>query len=314
MRTKFFYFVALAAFALVSCNNDEPTPTVDRLADTEISINAAVAELTPQNAPRRAPQAEYPTGALTAGTLGFYMQTAGTEGLDATLKAKYNGANKKIEYIGEQWVFDGEPLLWRNYTDQVTWQAYYPYTESNVVDGILRVVIPTDQDMDGAYDLLYAQGTTSGMESINGIDITFSHVMSKLTVNLHVGTEFDPAPEFTSVKLKGLHNTCAFDVTNGTWGTLDAAATLADVAMQKNQNTEFVGIVIPQTIADFVVEITTADARVFRFTQQNVQLHSGLAYTLSLRVGKDKVELAEDGITVGDWETPDNWNGQFETE
>ncbi len=299
MRTNIFYFVALAAFALVSCNNEEPTPTVDRLADTEITLNAAVAELTPQQAPRRAPQAEYPTGALTAGTLGFYMQTAGTDALDATLQAKYNGANKKVEYTDGQWVFDGEPLLWRNATDQVTWQAYYPYS-ADVADGILNVNVPADQNVE-VLDLLYAQGTTTGQQSARGIDIAFSHAMSKLTVNLRVGTEFDPEPEFTSVKIKGLHNACTFDVTTGTWGTLDAAATLADVAMLKKQNTEFVGIVIPQTIADFVVEITTADARVFRFTQQNVQLVSGLAYTLSLRVGKDKVELAEDGITVGDW-------------
>ncbi len=297
---KLFLFCSVCAMALVSCNNEEPTPTVDRLADTEITLNAAVADITPQHAPHRAPQAEHPTGTLTGGTLGFYMHTANTDALDATLQAKYNGANKKVDYTDGQWVFDGEPLLWRNYTDQVTWQAYYPYS-ADVTDGILNVNVPTEQDIYDVLDLLYAQGTTNGQESANGIDIAFSHALSKLTVNLRVGTEFDSAPQFMSVKLKGLHNTCAFDVTNGTWGTLDAAATLADVAMHKNHNTEFVGIVLPQTIADFVVEITTVDNRVFRFTQQNVQLESGLSYVLNLKVGKDKVELADNGITIGDW-------------
>ncbi len=292
---KLFLFCSVCAIALVGCNNDEPTPSVDRLADTEITLNAAVAELTPQQAPRRAPQVGHDPGTLTGGELGFFMTTEGTNGED-----KYNCINKKMVYQDSKWVpEDGKALLWKNKTANVDYIAYHPYN-ATADDGLTEIQVPQVQTADNVVDLIYAKGSTTGDISGGSIDLRLKHVMSKLTVTLRPGTELE-APQFTQVVLKDMTERAAFDLEEGTtWNSLSANP-IIDITMVQNDNLSYEAIVIPQEFDAFVVEITTADNRLFRFTQQNVQLESGLAYTLNLIVGKDKVEIADDGITVGDW-------------
>ncbi len=313
MRTKFFYFVALAAFALVACNNDEPTPTVDRLADTEISINAAVAELTPQNAPRRAPNATH-AGAETSNLadLGLFITNEANSKYTYTNIQYLKGADNNFAVQG-----DVTPL-WQNETQKIDVVAYSPYNSAwSDLSAAQAIEVHTDQTQDAnilASDLLWASATVTpnayqpGDIRYNngGLDITLNHILSKVTVNVRFGTEI---PDERSIPaggliVKGLNSKAALVLANV---GISNQSTVADITAYKNEaaangyDVAFEAIVIPQTSA-FSVSIGLDDGRSFAWSSENsFAFQSGMAYTLNLIVGKDKVELAEDGITVGDW-------------
>ncbi len=293
--------LVLAGIALISaaCNKNEmPThPAVDEMTDTPVLISAGVADLTTR--------AGQPAGELKTGQLGFYMTTEGTDPTDI----KYNKDNLQMSYQeGEGWVADnGTLLLWKNKTSKVGYVAYHPFMEVGD-DKITDVVVPADQNV-SVLDLLYAKGETTGQESGAGINLSLAHQMSKLTVSLRTGNELGGNVEFLKVTLKGLKNSCEFNLADGTWGT--PAAETSDIVMVRNSNTEYEAIVIPQSSSEFMVEITTSEYRIFRYSQA-VTLAPGTAYELELKVGKDKVELVDDGISVGDWTSPSGDN--FEAE
>ncbi len=291
MKKILFGFMALALLA--GCSNDD-MPDVggaDSLTDTPITFNIEVADATSR--------AGYAAGELTEGTLGFCMQTAGTDALSQAVKEKYNGVNRKVECVNGKWTIDGNPLLWRNVTDEVSWQAYYPYTESNVTDGILTITIPTDQERDGVYDLLYGKGTTTGMASINGIDVGLKHMFSKLLVNLYIGSELENA-EVESVVLTGMHTIAYFNLLTGHYeGNLEMPA---NINMKKHEDGKtFEAIILSYIPKDMGFEITLSDSRKFFYKQANPVFEDGMIHTLNIRIGKDKVDLAEGGITVGNW-------------
>ncbi len=296
--------LAIATVALMSaaCNKNEmpELPAVDEMTDTPVLINAGVAELTTR--------AGHPTGELTTGLLGFYMATEMT---DPSADVKYNSDNLQMSYNSTHkgWVADnGTTLLWKNKTSEVSYIAYHPFMEVGA-DKIADVVVPADQNV-AVLDLIYAKGQTTGQASGAGINLSLDHMMSKLTVSLRTGTALDKDTEYSKVVIKGLKNGCKFNLSDGEWGTYAAEA--SDVIMVRNSNAEYEAIVIPQSSSEFIVEITTSEYRIFRYSQA-VTLAPGTAYTLELVVGKDKVELDAGGIAVSDWDVPENWNGNFET-
>ncbi len=288
MNIQMKKLLAMAAVALIvaACNKDE-APIVDGMTDTPVLINAGVAELTTR--------VGQPEGKLETGLMGFYMTTERT---DPAADVKYNTDNLQMSYQdGKGWMADnGSILLWKNKTSKVSYIAYHPFMEVGT-DKIVDVVVPADQNV-SVLDFLYAKGETTGQASEYGINLSLTHRMSKLTVNLSAGTALGEDTEYSKVTLKGLKNSCEFSVADGTWD--DYAAEAGDVVMAMNNNAEYEAIVIPQSCSDFIVEITTADGRIFRYSQA-VTLAQGNAYTLDLQVGKDKVELADSGITVGGW-------------
>ncbi len=282
--------LAIAAVALMfaACNKDE-APDVDEMTDTPVLINAGVVDLTTR--------AGHPAGELKTGQLGFYMTTERT---DPAADIKYNTDNLQMSYQeGEGWAADnGTLLLWKNKTSKVSYIAYHPFMNVGT-DKIADIVVPADQNV-SVLDFLYTKGETTGQESGAGINLSLAHKMSKLNISLRTGTEFDEDTEYLKVTLKGLKNSCEFNMADGTWGTYGVEA--SDVIMVRNSNTEYEAIVIPQSSSDFIVEITTSEYRIFRYAQA-VTLAPGTAYEATLMVGKDVVELVEDGISVGDWES-----------
>ncbi len=301
-------FLALAGIAIIfaACNKNEgpEAPIVDDMIDTPIMVSAGVADMTTR--------AGHDAGTLTTGVMGFFMTTEGTDG-----DTKYNTSNKKMVYNdGKGWMpQDGTSLLWKNKTAKVDYIAYHPY-DVMADNGICPINVTKEQTSVDVIDLLYAEGSTTCDISKGSIDLAMKHAMTRLTVTLRPGTELGETPEFKSVVLKDMAERANFDLERGPVWSYYAAYTSCNITMIQNENLSYEAIVIPQEFKDseFVVEIITADNRKFVFRQNNVTLSMGMAYTLNLIVGKDKVELDNAGITAEDWGTPDNWNGSFETE
>ncbi len=293
-------YIAMAAVAMMfaACTNDDmpEVPAVDSMTDTPVTLTVGVTDLSTR--------AGHDEGELKTGSMGFYMTTA-----DTPSDNRYNAENREVKYENDRWNVQGDMLLWRNETSTVNYIAYHPY-DLNASNKIVTVIAPTNQDHANVVDFLYVNGATTSGDSRNGINLTMNHKMSKLLVTLRAGTELGTMPDFKEVIIKGMKNQCEFDLAAGAWKNPVAAT--ADIIMVQENNNNHEAIVIPQTLDEFVVEITTADDRKFRYSQKNVALESGMVYTLNLIVGKDIVELAEDGITVGGWK--DGINDDLVTE
>ncbi len=274
--------LAVVAILFTACSHDDipPASVSGTITDTPIDFYVGVAEPTSR--------AGYPAGELTEGAMGFCMQTAGTDALEQNTKEKYNGVNRKVECIDGNWMVDGSPLLWRNATNEVTWQAYYPYSENNVTDGILTITIPTDQNKDGVYDLLYGKGSTTGAASVNGINVELKHMLSKFMVNLNLGTELSDIG-VESVVLTGMQQKTYLNLLTGSFvGNLGMPA---PINMLKHADGKtFEAIVLPYAPGSIGLEITLDDGKKFYYKQGSTIFDSGINHTLDLKVGKDIVE------------------------
>ncbi len=306
MTKKRILPMAVVAMLFASCSNDDlsDVPVMDSMTDTPIAFNVGVDDLTNR--------AGYEAGTITSGAMGFYMQTAGTDDLDAVTASKYTGTNKKIEYKDGVWTVEDYPLLWRNKTAEVGWQAYYPYSDADVVDGILPVIVPTDQNRDGVYDLLYAKGTTTGEASSGGISVTLKHEMSKLIVNLKTGTELG-AVEYDSVVIGGMNTKWSYNILKGYWNINGDLDTPANINMIKHENgTTFEAIILPIYPDQLNIDIITADGHKYYYKRGSTHFKEGQIHTLNLKIGKDKVDV--ENVTASNWVDNSEGTGDLVTE
>ncbi len=288
MKKRTLLLWAVAATLLAACNNQESVPTVDQMADTPIAFQVGVADVSNR--------AGYAAGPLTEGAISFYMQTAGSNSEDA----RYNGLNRKMEYKEGKWGIEGKPLLWMNEEAEVTWCAYYPYfDESQVVNDIVTLAIPTNQAKDGVYDLLYEEGTIQGKNAKDGIDIKLKHRFTKLIVNLETGTELGDV-EYESVAIIGLNTQYDYNLKKCMWeGNLTA---MEDIYMIKHSNgTTFEAIILPSNTANMGLDVTLTNGRKFYYRRGQTFFSEGQVYTLNVKVGKDKVETST--LSVNEWAT-----------
>ncbi len=328
MKTKFFYLIALAAITLTACEQNEPAVTVDNIADTEITVNAGVEEatITPQNAPRKAPNATR-SGMTTADLtdLGLFIEN------EANSKYTYTNLHFKKGDDGNFAVQGNIIPRWQNETQKITVWAYSPYNPTwDDVFVKQEVEVKTSQDVEEdikASDWLWAKADVNPSATVqygdikynNGaLDITLEHILSKMTVNVRFGTEIT---DVSDVPARGLtlHNfntrgtVILFDASVGsTPNTVAKIYAYKSASAPEGYNSSFEAILLPQK-SKFKVEIVLGNARTFAWeADSEFSFAPGRNYTLNLIVGKDKVEIAQDGILAEDWHMGNG--GSLETE
>ncbi len=300
-------YIAMAAIAMMfaACTNDDmpKVPAVDKLTDTPITVNAGVADLVTR--------AGMTTGDLV--DLGLHIE---------------NEANSKYSFVNIEFEKDGNGgfalagstvPLWQNETQKITAWAYSPYNP-NWDDVFVKqeIEVKTSQYVEAdvkASDLLWAKADVNPAATVQygdikynagALDITLEHIFSKLTVNVRFGDEF---PNMMIAKnglsIEGFN-------TRGTVILFDASVgstpnTKSTITANKNQTATvgydetFEAIVLPQK-ATFSVKIALNGNRTFLWeSDSEFSFTPGRSYTLNLIVGKDKVQIADDGISVKDW-------------
>ncbi len=289
-RKRILTFAAVAAMLAACSSNDIPAPVADKMADTPVTVKAAVADL-----------ATRATTQLASGSLGLYFTTDGTD------DERYTTENREVKYeeSNASWTIQGVPLLWRSSTTPVTYCAYHPYDAKATDIGVV-VTAAADQTAALGTDFLYANWTTT-TASEDGINIAFEHQMAKLTIILRAGTSLESAT-YTGVTVGGFVNERSFNPANGQWSDLDKTETTDIRMMKRADGTSFEALLIPQT-ADLSLTIDTG-TDTYTYTQADVTLEAGKAYTLNLQVGKDRVELSS--AAAAEWAT--GTNGKMETE
>lgn len=306
MKTKYFAFVA-AALLLASCSNDEDFGPQDNLKEKPITLNVTTSDLI-------ASRAGYVDGPLEEGSLSFYFTTHSSAEGPAWGESKYTATNEKWTYSEEEagWVFekttaDSKQIVWAG--DCVgKWWAVYPYQGS--LDGghtTLEWEVSTTQTEETwlSEDLLWAKNDNQTSERV---DITFTHALTKLTVNITgYGTEVADADRaISSITIQGSKVAATITPATQTWSTSTDDATDILTLKQETPNdgyvTSYDALLIPQT-AELTIVITLENGKSYSKTLRSYEFESGYAYTVTLKIGQDKVEIAEDGITAEPWGT-----------
>lgn len=313
MKTKYLA-IAAAAFILASCSNDEDFGPQNNLKDTPITLNVTTSDLI-------ATRAGYPEGALEEGSLSFYFTTHSSAEGPAWAESKYNATNEKWYYNGSKWCFesttaDTEQIVWAG--DCVgKWWAVYPYQESlNASATTLDWTVSTTQTEETWHneDLLWAKEDNQTSEMV---DITFTHALTKFTVNITgYGTEVAADERaISSITIQGSKVAATVTPATQTWSTPTGDAD--NIAALKMEQPYYIGtsteqyvasydaLLIPQT-AVLTIVIALENGKSYSKTLNSYEFESGKAYTVTLKIGQDKVEIAEDGITATPWE---NMNG-----
>ncbi len=293
--------LAMVAVAIlcVACAGDDmpPVPAADKIANTPIAFQVGATELTAG--------AESSAESLASGAMGFFMQTANTDYLNGTtIASKYNGSNRKVEFLDGKWQVAGYPLLWHSATDEVAWQAYYPYDENTqVINGIIPLVVPTNQDTGEVNDFLSGMGKTTGVDSSTGVKIQLKHQMAKLIVKLTIGAELGDVG-IKSVVIGGMNTEWAFNILKGRWDINSSITTPANISMLKDLNDAsgktFEAIILPLNPDQFNIDITTTDNRKFYYKRGNTDFKEGQVHTLNLKLGKDKTKMTS--LSTTDWQ------------
>ena len=296
---KTYQYIALAALALsfAACTQEDDFTLEGNQKDTPLAIaSAGVAELTTR--------ATINNDRLEEGSIGVYVYS--------TTGDSYKGDNIKWIYRNGFWELDDETVvLFENNGEKQQIAAYYPYAEPTA--GKVQITLPEayGDDYDN-YDYLY--GEYAPLTS-NPAAIKMKHLMAKVTVNVTTGTDIDAGDGVKSVELVGVPRTADWtlpDVTLSNYGTN------ADIALY-GKGSAYCGYALPNEAESLALRITTDSGRLFTLTAllDNAEttddtevLSSGIHYTVSVKVGKDKVTIEQ--ISTSDFDSPfgDGWNNE----
>ena len=322
------YLAMAAALILASCSNNDPV--VDETKDTPITIaSAGVAELS-----TRAIDTILNTLVGEDATLGLYVSHE---------QGKYKADHEKYvhNFSSREWEFDlfgkdNEQMLFNG--NSFDWIAYSPYsiTDGETTTNLHAATtfsVPTDgkyasdksgstyflvSTVDGSqYDLLWGKGTSTS----ETLELTLSHVLTKLTVNMSLGSDIADGTTISSIKIGGSIPTGTLNLTGATTaagvvtipaGNTVAAADITALQLGSPQETyvaSYEALIIPQTAA-LKLTVKLSDDREFTKALSSHAFESGNHYRITLQVGQDNITLGD--ITASPWEN--NVGGELETE
>ena len=298
-----FSTVVALALALAGCNKMVAPETVTGFPeDGVVRIAATAGE--PQT---RADGREY-----DGSTLGLFIDYgSGTE------NARYTHSNVKWTNGTDGWTPEKQ-MLWKNSKTSADIYAYAPYIDGAADAKNLVFSIPADQSAGiTAADLVsWGQaGFAPNSENQNFVDgkiiISFSHRLVKMTFNFGMGNQFGSDVTVKEVVLLGTASKVLCDATIDRNPAVTASpdASSLDIILHKLDDLKYEAVFFPgkgQEKGAKMLKVTMSDGTVLFYTVPGGGLVSsglmpGSAYTMTMRLGKDKVELAKDGITVGEW-------------
>ena len=283
---KIFYLAMVAVIAIFAgCANDEDAllPN-DSLKDTPINVDVLVSGINTR--------AGYDADNLPK---MFYLS------IDQN-GTKYDYTNVVMKYEGGSWVAYGsdatdaatKQLLWEGSEGEVTvTAATFPLPEGSTS---YALSVQTDQStaegIKASDHLCYYSNTVT--PSTGGISLELDHIMSKITVKLTLGTEYESSATnpITSVTAFGASTSATYSPGAGTpWSAESNVSKITlfpSVAYDTNNRTAtYEAILVPQTIAAnaFGIEIRIGE-KTYEWKSANAfTLTGGTNHTLEMTVG-----------------------------
>ncbi|GHT23415.1 hypothetical protein AGMMS4957_14930 [Bacteroidia bacterium] len=240
-------------------------------------------------------------------TIGVFMQNV-TQGTEYVVNSPYRVAAAGA--LGS-FISAGTPNYFPLSNDDFSFKAYYPYkndaTITSITTPIQIDVSNQTQSATNRIDVLYAANDNGGSYFHNfdspPIPLTFSHIMSKLVVNVTRGTGVTGALTATSVKLKSMVAKGDVDLFNGTIAAVSGSETIIQ-ARQVTTGTprQYEAILVPHTFppaggAETDSIVITAGAKVYAISLLRAFSTATPAPVIAFESGKKYTLNAE--LTVG---------------
>ena len=279
--------VLFLASVLVSCTDSQNEPeSIDPNGKLEMKFTLSHPSQT------RATDTSFEQG----DAVGLYVAEA-----SAPLEIAGNTANnERLVFSGTSWTSDRK-LFW----DQGSYNvfAYYPRIDHVTSITDLPLQVKTDQTADGyeASDLLYA--SSLGLKaSADPVNLIFRHIMSKLTIRLIKGEDYEG--EIPADAIVYVHNTV-------TDATVDLAAGVVTrnsrglrrtVTARSNGNADYSAIIVPQRLDNRVPLIEVVANGVSFLYESKFQFKPGMHHIVSLVMDKNPEQVKiEIGGELTDW-------------
>lgn len=240
--------------------------------------------------------------------IGLYVCTA-----EAPLEVGGNYVNNALlTFNGSAW-HPERPIFWNNGSYDV--YAYYPQVSPVTSVDDLPFSVATDQQAEGneqtpggyeASDFLWASAKkqTAGNEAVK---LNFRHCMSKLTVRLVKGPDYD-GDELPEAEVY-VHNTVTEATVDLAVGIVTPAkfGKLHTVKAKAAGKDEYTAVLVPQRIANRVPLIEVVMKGVSYLVETNFRFKQGIHHTFTLIISKNPEQVK---IEIGG--ELENWTPQPE--
>lgn len=219
------------------------------------------------------------------------------------------GEYTDIRYVHSNgsWTVDeaSDPIFFQT-PDNVDFTAYYPQgaeTADITITAGQQSTVPDEQTgftPQSQIDFLYGTGT-GGVRTDCKVNFSFSHRMSRLTLNFIAGADVD-LTDLSEYTLSGLSMTGSFDTATG---EAKATGTASDLTMDATGITSSSLILFPQAVTEATLKVVLGGQNytaTLTFPKANaVQgLESGYSYTYNVTIKKDVLTVSSANIS--------NWN------
>ena len=266
MKTKVFFFAALAAatVSMTSCNNDDEV--IDNNAPVEIRLSSTnAASLTTRASNQNIQLTQFEAGE----DIKVFINEATVAQTAAPLTYTANGSGGMAPPTAQYFPQSG---------NGVNIHAFYPLTATDDLVTPKTFAIAGNQSTNSAYkasDLMYGVPLSNPVaRTSSAVQLTFEHLLSKVNIELVAGSG-NPTLIGSTVKLKGILPETTFDPSDG---SITAAAGIATDITVMTTTATLVGsaIIVPQTLAATAfIEVTLPDGGVLTYSLPAPQLFEG---------------------------------------
>ena len=293
---KKLYLLTLTALTLFSCSKIENPEVADGTMEFKVEYPATKATET----------------AFEAGDkIGVYIAAyEGAKPLALQLGGNYKN-NNPVTYDGSKWT--ANPVIyWNENIAKYDVYAYYPFTIPTSVDE-MPFSVATDQrtaettNSLSAYeasDFLYAtaKGVSSSDDKGN-VNLLFKHKMSKFTVKLTKGIDYEgDLPATATVYIHSTVTDARIDLSTGDVIKDPYAPAKTIVAKQIDESTH-TAIIVPQMLTNKKPLVEIIFKNVSYMVESKFNFKSGTHHILNITVNNnpDRVNIEIGGEIENDW-------------
>ena len=212
--------------------------------------------------------------------------------------------NVKSTYNGTKWT-NSPAIYWEEGKFDI--YAFYPYRELASVDEQLFSIAldqstpETDNSLSGyeSSDFLWAK--SSGISKMDVVPLKFSHLMSKLVINLIKGEDYTgEIPSMAEIKIHNTIPTAVIDISTGMVTKYGYAPTKS-ITAKKISDGVYTAIIVPQRLDNKLPLIEILSNGVSYFVESKFVFRSGTQHTVNITLNNnpDQVKIEFGGEIEG---------------
>ena len=297
MKKKTYLFALMAmALTLGSCSDNENG--IGGETSKYITVSTSIGNMTRVATDEKGGQT-FEEG----DEISVYAWTGDATVAPETRERVVNNAINKL--TNGSWVSTPQ-MLWKNNSDKHYFIGVYPtaaISDFTASEYKLDVTKQEDSDLLVAVNI---SGISYNADEQQTVPLAFTHVMSKVIVNLQYRNQFGGTPTVESLVVKNAASDASVNLlTKTVTVATDAARTDISIPVIK-ENEKYESIMIPQSgITKIAVYI---NGKQYVYTHPtDIKLEGGKYTVVNLIVGRDEITLGN--VSIADWGEGENING-----